>query len=136
MPRSFGFWLDPTTGQVHEVRTHQDWLLENASLVGLEDAVVGFDPQQDQDAIRLIGVRAGLVRIRDYGARMSVQFWSEPDRVAAVLCAVRRFLPKAGVGPLKKIWVNNLANNDQVTVTIQQFMDTDLRLLFLEDLEN
>ncbi len=122
MPRSFGFWFDPNTGQSHSVTTHQDWLLDNSAALGLQDALAGLDRLQHEDQIRLIGVRFGLVRIRDYGPRMSVQFWAEAEKVGGILSAVRAFLPEIGAGPLKSVWINNLFNGAQLTMTAQEFI--------------
>jgi hypothetical protein len=124
MPPSFGYWIDPRTGQFYVVRTHQDWILEHASIIGVASQVIGLDSQRDEDEIRIIGCKAGLVRIRDYGPKMSVQFWvAEPERVNGVLRAVRDFMPKIGVGPLKSVWVHNLTTGNQVTLLASKFIE-------------
>lgn len=123
LPLSFGYWLDPQTGESYMVRTHQDWILAHAAEIGVAEQVAGLDPQRDEDAIRIIGCKAGLVRIRDYGSRMSVQFWvPEPERLPGVLRCVRDFLPSIGVGPMKSVWVHNLATGDQATLTAAEFI--------------
>lgn len=123
LPVSYGYWLDPATGESYSVITHQGWLLDHAAKIGLADELFGLDPRKDEDAIRVIGCKAGLVRIRDYGVRMSVQFWvDEPGQLPTVLRAIRDFLPTIGAGPLKSIWLNNLATGDQVTVPSSEFI--------------
>ena len=100
MPRSYGYWLNPQSGEAFSVTRHQDWILEHASDWGLQQAVQGLDADRDEDQIRLLGCQAGLVRVRDYGLRMSVQFWAEdPAKVRQVQQAVFAFLPKIQAGP-------------------------------------
>ena len=67
---------------------------------------------------------AGLLRIRDYGPRMSLQFWAEAEKVGPILFAIRAFLPEIGAGPLISVWINNLFNGDQVTITAHAFIKT------------
>ena len=118
MPRSFGFWLNPKTGESHSVTTHQDWILDNAALLGVQDTVHGLDPHRDEDRIRIVGCQAGLVRIRDYGPRLSCQFWAiDQSEITTILKAVHTFLVnELAVGPLKSVWVHNLAHAAQATL--------------------
>jgi hypothetical protein len=77
MPEGAGFGLDRTRGELHRVSTHNDWLLirENQDRINLPEndrrELEAFDRVTDIDQIRLIGVRHGLVRIRDHRNRIS-----------------------------------------------------------------
>lgn len=123
MPPSYGYWIAPKTGQSYPVTRHQDWILENAAVWGLQAAVLGLNAERDEDLIRLLGCQAGLVRVRDYGPRMSVQFWEAvPEKVGPILRAISKFLPEIGTGPLKSIWIHNLATGDQTTLTAETFL--------------
>ena len=99
MPSGPGFWLDPRSGVLHRVTTHNDWLLDerNQAVVNLTPTQVcvllSLDPAIELDEIRMIGVMAGLIRFRDYGNRLSVQFHASPSEVNAVLRAVVKAIP-------------------------------------------
>ena len=73
MPSGIGFWLDPRSGALHRVTTHNDWMIDtnNQKKIGLGPTEVGvldnLDPVKEIDEIRMVGVMWGLIRIRDYG---------------------------------------------------------------------
>ena len=67
-----GFWLNPKTKQCVQVATtHNEWLRDrqNVASIGLPESayeeVMRFSPSQE-DEIRLVAIRLGLVRIREH----------------------------------------------------------------------
>jgi hypothetical protein len=119
---SQGYWLNPDTEEVHLVGRHQDWILEHAAELELNEKVRGLDADRDEDLIRILGCQAGLVRLRNYRDRVSVQFWTnDPDRERKILQLVYAQVQKLGVGPYKPIWINNLADQCSVNLYGREF---------------
>ena len=114
MPSGPGFWLDPRTSQLHRVTTHNDWLLvpENQNKVGLSShqrqVLASFDPIREIDEIRMVGVMHGLVRIRDYFSRLSVQFYSLKPKELEILHSVLQVIPKVTRDTNPYLTVQNL----------------------------
>ena len=89
-----GYWLNPNTGKCVEVATtHNEWLRnrQNVGSIGLPESayeeVMRFSPTQE-DQIRLVAIRSGLVRIREHPRYVSVQYAAESDQEKPVLQAV------------------------------------------------
>ena len=92
-----GYWLVPKTGNVYQVETtHDRWLLVSANqkTVGLTPTEIGvlsgLDPQRDLDEIRMVGLRAGVIRIRDRRRNLTFQFDASPNRLQASRSAGHR----------------------------------------------
>lgn len=91
-----GYWLDPRTKQSWTVDRHELWVLDeqNAKTVGISQQVyehlLTLDSSLGMNEIRMAAINVGLVRVRDQGNYVSVQFASE--QVRQVLRAVYDFL--------------------------------------------
>ncbi len=122
MPTGPGYWLDPRSGALHLVTTHNDWLLvpENQKKAGLgptEVAVLdNLDPVQEIDEIRMVGVMAGLIRIRDYLNRVSVQFWATDPEVAEALQAAVEAMPAVSSDRFPFLTIQNLRDDSTARV--------------------
>jgi len=127
MPVGHGYWLEPRSGALYLVTTHNDWLLdpENQTKIGLGPEKVGvlnsLDPVKEIDEIRMVGVMAGLVRIRDYRNRVSVQFYSPPAEVEQLLQSVVEAMP-------------NVTFDKHPFLTIQNLRDDSIARIHLMDL--
>lgn len=73
------------------------------------------------DEIRMIGVRAGLIRIRDRSRNLTIQFDAPPSRVQAVLRAIAESLPKLFSGVEHFILLNNLHDDAHAAVWTTEF---------------
>ena len=117
MPSGPGFWLDRRSGVLHEVATHNDWLLDpnNQKKVVLGPTEVGvlnsLDPVKEIDEIRVIGCQAGLIRIRDYGNRVSVQFHAPPVEVEQLLQLVVDAMPEVTRDRFPFLTIQNLCDD-------------------------
>ena len=128
--RGPGYWLNPSTDKLVNVgTTHDEWIRnrDNARSIGLPDFVsdniAACNPRQ-VDEIRIYALMAGLVRIRDYGKSISVQFWCERHRVRNVLWSTALALKgEAGVHPDTHVSIDNLNLNDSVRLTLQELID-------------
>ena len=122
-----GYWLDAKNGALYRVTTHNDWLLnlrnqEKVRLTPKQVEVLGFlDPVKEIDEIRMVGVMAGLVRLRDYRNRLSVQFYAPESEVNAVLQAIVREIPE-------------VTDDNSPFLTIQNLWDDSVARLPFEEL--
>jgi len=127
MPSGPGFWLDPSNSVLHKVTTHNDWMIvtNNQKQIGLGPTEVSvldnLDPVKEIDEIRMVGVMSGLIRIRDYGNRVSVQFHASPSEVNAVLRAVVKAIP-------------GVTNDRFPFLTLQNLSDDTVALIHLSEL--
>jgi hypothetical protein len=132
MPTGPGFWLDPRTGALHRVTTHNDWLLvpENQKKAGLGPTKVGvlnsLDPVREIDEIRMVGVRAGLIRIRDYLNRVSIQFCATGPEVGEVLQAVVATMPAVSSDKFAFLTIQNLRDDSTARIHLPDLV-TKLR---------
>lgn len=124
MPSGRGYWLDRRNGALHEVTTHNDWLLdpENQAEVGLSPGQIRIleklDPVREIDEIRMVGVIAGLIRIRDNLNRISVQFYSPQPDVADVLEAVTKAIPDVTSTPFPFLTIQNLYDDSTARIEL------------------
>lgn len=124
-----GFWLNPATGEIWRVSRHEYWLMDSANQRAAKfsqdviDALGKLDVASDADPIRLIGVKCGLVRVRDYGNRLSIQFFTPPEEVAVVLASVAAALPKLFSGAEHFLTLHNLHNDSRADVHSQDFLE-------------
>jgi len=122
MPTGPGFWLDRRTGALHRVTTHNDWLLipENQKKAGLGPTKVGvlnrLDPVREIDEIRMVGVRVGLIRIRDYLNRVSIQFCTTGPEVGEVLQAVVAAMPAVSGDRFPFLTIQNLRDDSTARI--------------------
>ena len=128
MPIGPGYWLDPRSGALHHVTTHNDWLLvpENQKKAGLGPTEVGvlnsLDPVQEIDEIRMVGVMAGLIRIRDYLNRVSVQFWESGLEVGNVLQAVVATIPAVSGDRFPFLTIQNLRDDSTARIHVSDLV--------------
>jgi len=122
MPTGPGFWLDPRNGALHRVTTHNDWLLdpENQKKVGLTtkqiEVLATLDPAKEIDEIRMIGVMSGLIRIRDYGNRVSVQFYAPPAESEQSLRAAVKAMPTVSSDKHPFLTIQNLHDDSTARI--------------------
>ena len=123
-----GYWLDRTTKALHRVDTHNDWLLRanNQQAVSLNPRYVSvlstLDPQQEIDEIRMIGVRAGLIRFRDYQNRLSIQFFDHPSHVQMPLDLIAETLPRVFEGVEHFLTIQNLYDDSKAAIWSQELI--------------
>ncbi len=103
--------------------THDAWIRErtNADRIGLPECrycqIMQY-PETAIDEIRLVGLQAGLVRIREHRWYLSVQFAVQSDQVTRILESVCRALVAVGVHPDTRLVIDNLLTNDSVAVSL------------------
>ena len=121
-----GYWLRPDTGECVQVATtHDEWLQnqKNAEDLGLLPEackeIMGYAPTA-VDEIRLVGVRHGLVRIREHKRHVSVQFWAELNCLNSVLQAVVKALNGVGIHPDTRLVIDNLLSDERVAMTLRE----------------
>lgn len=96
--RGRGYWLEWRTGRFDEVYRHDLWLCtpENAKRFNVPPPIIAelskLHPFKDEDQIRILGLKAGLVRLRDQGNYFAVEFSAQPHEIGDVLRAVERVL--------------------------------------------
>lgn len=121
-----GFWLDPKSGQHWKVTTHDAWILnvENARLVGISasehERLTSLNPVRDVDEIRLAGIMAGLVRIRSYHNRISVQFAAPQPQVREALSATFSLLDGIETYKDTPIDIDNLETGESERISLRE----------------
>ncbi len=120
-----GYWLDPRQQQSYLVTRHELWVLdrENAERAGIPSEIyehlVTLDPVRHQDEIRLAAIRCGLIRIRDHGNSISVQFSADPTQVSAYLQSVFQLLRDVGTHRFSDLRIDNFANQESVRISLE-----------------
>jgi len=124
MPKLPGHWIDPQTGQHWRVSRHEDWAKSSAIYRGYE-----FSPEieaeikqtDDEDELRLIGIRSGLIRTRKHiNSYISVQFYTDPQNVVSFVQAVLRFCQETEVLPNQDLKIDNLKTGDTAILTLEK----------------
>lgn len=119
-----GFWLNPKTQNAYPVSRHELWVLdpENSRLAGISSEVYEhlktLNPTKDQDEIRLAAVHAGLIRTRDHGNYVSVQFAARPESVQAYLRSACSFLVEKCEDRFTDLHIDNFENNDSMRISL------------------
>ena len=122
MPTGPGFWLDPRNGALHRVTTHNDWLIDpqNQKKVGLTptqiEVLATLDPVKEIDEIRMVGVMARLIRIRDYANRVSVQFYAPPAETEQSLRAAVKAMPTVSSDKHPFLTIQNLHDDSTARI--------------------
>lgn len=122
-----GFWIDPDTNKVYNVSRHETWLRDkvNQRAVGLPqnvcDAIDSLDPVTKQDEIRLLGLRAGLIRVRDYNSRLSVQFFAPRSQVRDRMWTVLEVLPQLFSGASHYLTIHNMYDDSSAEIETGEF---------------
>lgn len=143
MPMGIGLWYNPRTDKVFNVGTfgtHDDWLKkeENAVALGLRPETIklisGLSSDPDSvDLIRTAAVQDGMVRIRDYNNRISVQFQARRG-VRDLLFKLHKLLANY-FGPYSYVTINNMTTGESTGLSIQdmgQRLSDDTPILFRE----
>jgi len=122
----FGYWLDPVKQQSWSVWRHELWVLDqrNAQAAGIPQAIcdhlLTLNPSEGQDEIRLAAIEAGLVRIRDHGNYISVQFAAEPNRLREVLRSVHKFLAETTTDKYADIIIDNFTTRESARLSLAE----------------
>ncbi len=125
-----GIWILPTTGEICFVTRHERWLMNptNQQQAALSSNYISIlnqlDVDKEIDLIRMIGVRAGLIRIRDYYNHISVQFYSEEETVDSILKNVVEAIPKITQDKFPYLEIHNLANDKKTCLHFPDLQST------------
>lgn len=99
MPQGKGYWYNPKTNATVIVDRHEKSLKkdEDQKKLGLPNSVkeaLNNLPlgETDIDVIRMMGVRAGLVRVRDWLNFLSIQFYAEGNKAKDVLFSIAELI--------------------------------------------
>lgn len=123
-----GYWLNPDSGKHLQVSTHDEWIRnpQNAKAIGLPDWVyqdiMKFPPETANlvDEVRKKAMMGGLVRIRNYGNRISVQFMAQRYRNTTILWAVLVCLYELQTHPDEWIVFGNVLTGDAGQLTLAE----------------
>jgi len=143
--QGIGVWLNPNTMAHVKVVKHE---LSIASL-SVQDTlsvpdyirqeIAKYNPSVSPDAVRILGLDAGLVRLRDNGSEVVAQFAVDRGRVRNVLWSIYLLCQK--IPSYRNAWqirINNIRTNDSATLSMQQFeqklQDND-PILLKEDID-
>lgn len=137
-----GYWIRAKDGKTQQVTRHEKWLKNDQNLETFDlldykpllDEYSAFNPQH-QDEIRLIGMKAGLVRVRDNAGTISVQFDLPRNAVTAALYNVAEALRAVNMWG-NQVALHNLRYDDRATVPWKEFLDNTVkgeRMLINED---
>lgn len=119
-----GYWLHPERNQVVKVATtHDDHIRDraNATALGLPETAyreIMSYAATEIDPIRMVGLRHGLVRVREHRRHVSVQFMAEAERAGLVLAAVATALIGLGIHADSRLIVDNLLTGDSQAITL------------------
>ncbi len=157
MAQGEGFWFNPRDNSSVNVVRHELSLQDpdsqkilNFSPAG-RSAVANLSAVEDEEKIKMVGVRTGLVRTRDWGKFLTIQFFANGNRRADILFALAELIRmyKEKDPDLKKLskttqdmaqnisraWtlkIENIANNKSESVTPNILMQKALEDDFME----
>lgn len=120
-----GYWLDPRTKQSWTVDRHELWVLDeqNAKTVEISQEVYAhlktLDPNLGMTEIRMAAINVGLVRVRDHGNYVSVQF-AASEQVREVLNSIREFLGTIFKWEETELVIDNLTSQASTRITIRE----------------
>ena len=107
-----GYWLNIETLRHYPIREHAQWLSDpdNMAKIGLKPwarkRIAALDPVSDREEIVLIGMKAGLLRIRSHGDYVAFEHMTNQE---TAINAIKIFLKKEQlVGPSGMIIINDL----------------------------
>jgi len=125
-----GFWLNPLNGKWAEVRRHE-LAMQNSALLkhlGVESSVIdvaqGISPfsRVGENELRLLGIRSGLIRVRDQGRYVAVQFDAPESAEVALLRFVHSFLEAVAMWR-PHVCIGNLRTNHEQMLTWSEFLE-------------
>lgn len=74
------------------------------------------------DEIRKIGVKAGMIRIRDFHGNVTIQFQAPRSRVRNVLWSIFQGMDKTmNPGKFDQLDIHNMTGNDQARISWTEF---------------
>ena len=121
-----GAWINEKTGEFAWITEHASWIKkkENADKIGLspraydnlKDLKWDFDGE-GREAILLVAMNAGLIRMRGHGSYWTFEFTIETQ---AALWACLGFLDDFA-GPLTQCRFNNLRTKEQIEMPYREF---------------
>jgi hypothetical protein len=124
-----GFWLNPSNKKWVAVTRHELTMRDPAALAALgvapqvSTAAQQISPYDREavDELRILGIRSGLIRVRDQGLYISVQFDMPAEAETDLLRFVRDFFEA------ENLWrpyvrVGNLRTNSEITYSWQEFL--------------
>jgi hypothetical protein len=121
-----GYWLDPNSLDMWPVSTHDSWLLDpaNQDKARLDASDINYlkqlDRRRHKDEIRMVGIKKGLVRIRDYGNQTTVQF-SADKNLSNLLWSIYLGLREINLNRNSTIGIHNLRDNDTIKISFAEF---------------
>jgi hypothetical protein len=120
-----GYWLKPDDGKCVLITEHHQWVRnqKNAEDLGIPAAVyqeIMRLPETDQDGIRILALKCGLVRIRENKRDTSIQFWAEANRLEFVLRAVVKAMNGVEIHPDTRLIIGNLLPGERVAMTLRE----------------
>lgn len=124
-----GFWLDPRDDSLYRVTTHNDWMLESANQAEVHltpvqiQVLESLDSTTEIDEIRMVAVMAGLVRIRDYGNRISVQFYAEESEAGVFLWSIVRAMPRVTKDRFPFLTIQNLISDAVARLSLSDLVE-------------
>jgi hypothetical protein len=124
-----GFWLNPSNKKWVAVTRHELTMRDPAALSALgvapqvsaaAEQISPYD-REAVDELRTLGIRSGLIRVRDQKLYISVQFDAPIEAETGLLRFVRSFFEA------EDLWrpyvrVGNLRTNCEVTYSWQEFV--------------
>lgn len=142
MPMGVGIWFNPKTDEVFNFGsfdTHDRWLKkpDNAEKLGLRQETIKLLPTlTDADDIRYAAINDGMVRVRDYQNRISVQFKARRG-IKDVLILTAKMLERI-FHPNDYISIHNLATGEAVELSLADMLNRlreDTPIMFREQTE-
>lgn len=143
MPMGIGIWYNPRTDKVFnfgEFNTHDVWLRssDNRVKLGLRPATIEYIESLPNNAesvneIRLAAIRDGMVRVRDFGNSISVQFQARRG-LRDLLFKIKEILNRF-FHPNSMVRIHNLSTNESTELTLLdmgQRLSNDTPILFRE----
>ena len=119
-----GYWFDPRTKQCWTVDRHELWELDerNAKTAGISQGVYGhlltLDSSLGMNEIRMAAINVGLVRIRDHGNYVSVQFAAE--QVREVLRSIHEFIAGVFQWSETELAIDNFTSQISTRITLRE----------------
>lgn len=137
MPMGVALWYNPRTDQAFSFSTtHDQWLKnpENAEQLGISSATREVIANtNDEDEIRMAAIMDGMVRIRDYLNKISVQFKARRG-LRDLLFKIHQVL-KSRFNEYSYVSVHNLATGEATELSISDWgarLRDDAPILFRE----
>lgn len=120
------WWIRASDGAIEPVIKHDLWLKNHKNLEkwGLESLIPTLDrlTANQEDEIRMIGLQAGLIRVRNYAKEgtFSVQFSAPRSRIRRYLEIVHKAI-EPYVGGMTNISIGNLNPSAHESINVKWF---------------